>query len=819
MPVLLVLALAVLLLQAVPAGAVFHHRRPPGSARLRSNTNTELVMTGTGPGQSVTGFIADPSNPFDPVVDGYPTTNPATGFRPKDEGFAGIIHARPSGGGAELSLYCIDILTDTFPGIGYGLGSWDASNVPNVGYVARLLSEFYPNTDEPSHLTDLNPKAAAVQAAIWFFTDRYVLNTSSPLHDTVAAIVARIISEGPLVKPPPPSLTLTPADASGPAGRAVGPFEVTTNARDATVTAAGGSLFADRSGTEPIPDGATVPTGQKIWVRSDGPSTAVLHATSQATVPSGNVYLYDGNYPGVNDAQRLILAETATLTTTVRATAEFLAPGSLVVTKRIGGPAAGSQGRVVIHVACDDGVVRRPFVIRAGAPAGAKSRTYRDIPAGTTCTVTETSDGSVVGTDVVVTGDGQQVTIPSGRRQKVKITDRYHGVGSLLVRKTIDGPAAGQQGEIRIHSECNGTALTPDLVIGAGAPAGDQTRQYDHIPAPATCTVTETADGHTSQVSVVVEGSGQTVSVPAGDVAEANIGDTYGLVPRPAGGHEDDRRPAGRTPGDGRDPAGLQREQPAGLRHPGGCARGRPVAHLLQRAGAGQLCRHRDRGRSHQCRLRSRQRQPADHHDRARRRRGGPHHRHLWPHRRLPARHQDHRGSAGRPPGTGEGAGGLQRRPPVTGLRDRFQDPGGQRVAQLRRYPGRLGVHRHRGRRRSHRHGRGDRVGQWAADDRPGGQGRTGELGQRVPGHAGLPESDQDDHRRSSPSPWSDRHPGRLWQSAQRFRLPHRRPHRNRFCVAAVRCAPCRIPLHRHRDRGRTRPTTWAWSRPEGARR
>ncbi len=487
-------------------------------------------MTGTGPGESVSGFIADPSNPFDPVADGYPTANPTTGFSPKDEGFAGIIHAQPPGGGADVSLYCIDINTETYPGVGYALGSWDASNVPNVGYVARLLTESYPNTDQPASLTDLNQKAAAVQAAIWFFSDRYVLNTSSPLHDTVAALVSHIITEGPLVEPPPPSLTLNPADASGPAGKLVGPFTVTTSARNATVTATGGSMFSDSGGTAPIPDGATVPSGQEIWVRSTGPSTAVLHATSEATVPSGNVYLYDGN-AGIDDAQRLILAQTATLATTVQATAEFLAPGSLVVTKTIAGPAAGSQGRIVIHVACDDGVHRRAFVIRAGRPAGARSHKYRHIPVGTVCTVTETSNGSVVGTDVVVTGDGQEVTIPSGATKTVNITDNYHFVGSLLVRKTIAGPGAGQQGDVRIHTECNGTALTPDFVIPAGTPAGDQTKQYDHIPVPATCRVAETADGHNSLVSVVVEGSGQTVSVPAGHIAEADISDTYGLLP------------------------------------------------------------------------------------------------------------------------------------------------------------------------------------------------------------------------------------------------------------------------------------------------
>ena len=489
-------------------------------------------MSGTGPGQGVTGFIADPSNPFDPVVDGYPPRNPpAPGFHPKDEGFAGIIYGTPAGGGATLKLYCIDINTLTYGGIGYALGTWDAANVPNVGYVARLLNDYYPNTNQPAALTNLNQKAAAVQAAIWFFSDRYVLSTSDPLRGTVVDIVNHIRSEGPLVEPPPPSLTLTPSQVSGGAGRALGPFTVTTDHPPATVHITGGSMFSNRAGTVPIADGATVPSGQKIWVRSTGPPTVVLQATSKATVPSGNVYLYDGNTNGVNDAQRLILDEQATLTTTVQATAEFLPSGSLVVKKTIAGPAAGSQGRVVIRVACDDGVRRLPFIIRARAPRGTRSRTYRHILAGTMCTVTETSNGSVVGTDVVVIGNGQEATIPAGGSETVRITDIYRHVGSLLVRKTIAGPAAGQQGHVTIHTVCNGRALTPDFVIAAGTPAGEQTKQYDRIRVPAKCTVTEAADGHTSAVSVVVDGSGKTVSVPAGDIAEADISDTYGLVP------------------------------------------------------------------------------------------------------------------------------------------------------------------------------------------------------------------------------------------------------------------------------------------------
>ena len=111
----------------------------------------------------------------------------------------------------------------------------------------------------------------------------------------------------------------------------IGPFTVNTNAAApggaaATVTATGGDMFSDAAGTVPIANGASVPSGQKIWVRSTGPSTVVLEATAKATVPAGNVYLYDGNNSGVSAAQKLILAKTATLKTTVHATAEFLPP-------------------------------------------------------------------------------------------------------------------------------------------------------------------------------------------------------------------------------------------------------------------------------------------------------------------------------------------------------------------------------------------------------------------------------------------------------------------------------------------------------------
>jgi Thioester domain len=63
--------------------------------------------------------------------------------------------------------------------------------------VARLLNSYFPNTNEPATLINPNQKAAAVQSAIWYFGDSYVLSATDPLRNDVAAIVAAVIAAAP----------------------------------------------------------------------------------------------------------------------------------------------------------------------------------------------------------------------------------------------------------------------------------------------------------------------------------------------------------------------------------------------------------------------------------------------------------------------------------------------------------------------------------------------------------------------------------------------------------------------------------------------
>ena len=77
-------------------------------------------------------------------------------------------------------------------------------------------------------------------------------------------------------------------------------------------------------------------------------------------------------------------------------------------------------------------------------------------------------------------GNGIVVTIPAGGTATIHLTDTYE-TGLLVINKTITGFAAGQQGQVVIHTVCNGTALVPDFIIRAGAAGPARTS----TPTPA----------------------------------------------------------------------------------------------------------------------------------------------------------------------------------------------------------------------------------------------------------------------------------------------------------------------------------------------
>nr|WP_231713487.1 thioester domain-containing protein [Arthrobacter sp. zg-Y769] len=422
-------------------------------------------------------------------------------------------------------MYCIDLRTSARVGIGYENGSWDESNVPNIGYVNRILNTYYPSTDLPAGNAD--SKAAAVQAAIWFFTDGFVLNRQSALYSTVASIVNATIDAGPLEEPDPPAIAITPPTTGAPVTGVAGPHTVTSEADEIEVTVDEGfSLYADADGTVPL--NSPVPSGTQIWVRSDMGATGPANLTARAavTVPTGNVYLYDAATPGVNNAQKLILAVTRELSSNATAAAAFTEVGSLTVTKTIAGPAAGSQDAVVITIDCG---ADNQFTFSIDAEAtGTLSETFNDIPAGSTCTIAEPTTGvndSVQVSPPILPG---AVTIVSGSTVTAAVTDTYTFTpGTLVVTKTNTGEAAGAQGEVTISVVCTldgTTAVDTTVTIPAGT-ISPEAAEFPELEPGTSCTVTETVDGSGTAVAVNVTGEGTVTVPPAGSVTAALTND------------------------------------------------------------------------------------------------------------------------------------------------------------------------------------------------------------------------------------------------------------------------------------------------------
>ncbi|MCC3303046.1 thioester domain-containing protein [Arthrobacter sp. zg-Y895] len=480
------------------------------------------MITSLGAGTRVSGGLPPLGQTW--PIDAYPAGVPA-GYQTENVNFAGIINTQDASGTTTAEMYCIDLRTSTRAGIGYENGSWDESNVPNIGYVNRILNNYYPSTNLPAGVNN-NTRAAAVQAAIWFFTDGYVVNRQSSIYSTVASIVNATIAAGPLEEPDPPAIAITPPTTGAPVTGVAGPHTVTSEADEIEVTVDEGfSLYADADGTVPL--NSPVPSGTQIWVRSDTGATGPANLTARAavTVPTGNVYLYDAATPGVDNAQKLILAVTRELSSNATAAAAFTEVGSLTVTKTIAGPAAGSQDAVVINIDCGTGT---PFTFTIDAQAtGTASETFNDIPAGSTCTITEPTTGANDSVQVSTILPGA-VTIVSGSTATAAVTDTYTFTpGTLVVTKTNAGEASGAQGEVTISVVCtlDGTTVldtTETIPAGTTDPASFE---YPELDAGTSCTVTETADGSSTAVAVTVTGEGTVTVPPAGSVTAALTND------------------------------------------------------------------------------------------------------------------------------------------------------------------------------------------------------------------------------------------------------------------------------------------------------
>jgi len=504
----------------MPAQASIDDAAPVADARI--GPNTEIITKAPAEGLRTTTYLPPTAIVPDPAVP-YPDDAPAD-FT-SQYGFIGIITTTSVDDPSLIGeMYCISVRVPAAAGISYRSGAWSEANVPNIGYVTYVLNNYFPAVAAPAGLTP-DQQAAAVQAAIWYFTDGVVLGVDSPVRAATAAIIADAQANGPVTEPAAPEVAINPASVSAPVGSVAGPYVVTAGGAAAVTVSVptGYTMYSDAAATMPIANASSVPSGTSIWVTGPGATgvETVLNARASVTVQRGNIYLYDGDTPLYSEAQPLILAETTQLDAVATATTEFFTAGELTVHKAYAGGAVGRQGVAQLLIDCGEG-----YTFAQDIPAGTSTTqtySFRGIPVGNTCTVTEPTTGAT--TEVGVTTDAPQTGTMAEEGIALTVTNTVElNPGSLTVVKVIDGTAAGQQSAISLSATCdNGLAETFD--IPAGATAGEYAQTFGGLPAGTECTVAERESGANSSVRVLADDP-VTVTIAPGAVTEARLTNT-----------------------------------------------------------------------------------------------------------------------------------------------------------------------------------------------------------------------------------------------------------------------------------------------------
>lgn len=478
-----------------------------------------------------------------------------------------VLDAPELGPGEQIVTYCIDLETDTTIGVHYELGEWSEANVPNLPYVQWILDHYYPDNPAQPSAGSTAEKVRAVQGAIWYFTDQFVVSRFYPAERTaVRAIVeaAQVAVQNLTPTPPLPTLTVElDADVPLVPGELYGAYAVGGSVATSTIALnAGTEAYADETGTLPVADGDAVPNGSRLYLRYDpGVADQGFTLTAFGTVPAGNVFLYDGGNPPLQAAQKLILASDAPVP--VRASAAIVPPesGTLRVNASLAGDAAGDQSRIDLDVTCIDGTwqLQRTLSIPSRTPAG--EFVLAELPnlvVGAECTIVQTDDRA--NSHATLTSSSIEpvsVVIVSDEIAEMTLANVYAiptpPTGSLAVDVTIAGTRAGDQSALALTATCvvGEAVITRDITVPAAVTGTSTVATVPDLVPGAECSVIQSENG--ANATTVVTSTSivpPTVTIAAGQTATIVVTNTYAApAPRPTPPPSPTPAPAP-TPGD-----------------------------------------------------------------------------------------------------------------------------------------------------------------------------------------------------------------------------------------------------------------------------
>ncbi|GAB3953570.1 hypothetical protein GCM10027614_59190 [Micromonospora vulcania] len=240
--------------------------------------------------------------------------------------------------GKSVPAFCIDYHTNVKLNGSYEEGTWDESQVQNLGKVQWVLTHGYPNGETGALLTAAGATAPTgidkdrlgtllyfgTQTAVWHFSDGIELGDweqgllAREQYDVIQKVRNYLVQHATDQPEPRAELAVDPANATATVGGKAGPFTVKGPAGDITVAATGGAAV-DAEG-KPV---TTTTNGGQFWLAAEGAGTVTVTLTAQDSVSFGRVFLFTGG-----KAQKLILGGSTGATVTARAAAAFTAAPS-----------------------------------------------------------------------------------------------------------------------------------------------------------------------------------------------------------------------------------------------------------------------------------------------------------------------------------------------------------------------------------------------------------------------------------------------------------------------------------------------------------
>ncbi|WP_223911738.1 DUF5979 domain-containing protein [Actinomyces capricornis] len=269
----------------------------------------------------------------------------------------------------------------------------------------------------------------------------------------------------------------------------------------------------------------TFPTGTVLTLSED-PTTA-------STTPQGFAWGEPTFMVGDQATNTLTIQEQASTAVSVTNTADFTQAinGVFTLSKQVTGDGQFSDSTFTFSYTCDNGAKGDLEV-----PGDGTIVPSPELPAGTSCTITEDVDAAAKpGFTLVPSLSTNSVTIKAGGSVPVNATNTYsNNTGTFQVTKAVTGADAFSQDAFEIGYTCTppagaGSPQTATLQVTAGGPA----QQGPTLPEGTVCVISETdatkaREGHSVATTITVDGTAtSTVTIARGKTAEVAVTNTY----------------------------------------------------------------------------------------------------------------------------------------------------------------------------------------------------------------------------------------------------------------------------------------------------